>query len=100
MAGFDVLVCPWDSDAGILALAKVANDNNLFEFLQTTWHCVYGNNYASFFRRAGDAAWNGGPPADGKFADSALTLVSELSHVAGDMKASYSASGTSECQIF
>lgn len=101
MAGFDVLVCPWDSDAGILALAKVANDNNLFGFLQTTWHRVYGNNYASFFRRAGDAAWNGGrPPADGKFADSALTLVSELSHVAGDMKASYSASGTSECQIF
>lgn len=51
MAGFDVPVCPWDSDTGILALAKVANGNNLFGFLQTTWRRVYGNNYASFFRR-------------------------------------------------
>ena len=100
-AGFDVLVCPWESDSGISALAKTAKDEKLFGFLQTTWHHIYGNKrYASFFRRAGDAAWNGGrPPAGGKFADSALTLIPELSHVAGDMKASYSAAGTSLSQI-
>lgn len=100
-AGFDVLVCPWEVDAVISALAKTAKDENLLGFLQTTWHRIFGNSrYASFFRHAGDAAWNGGcPPARGKFVYSALTLIPELSYVAGDMKASYSASGTSERRI-
>ena len=100
--GFDVLVCPWEVNIGITALAQTAKEENLFGILETTWHHVWGNNhYFSFFYHAGDMAWNGGRPrVDEKFARQGLVLIPHIRHVLNDMgKTSYEATGTSDLQI-
>lgn len=100
--GFDVLVCPWEVNTGITALAQTAKEENLFGILETTWHHVWGNNhYFSFFYHAGDMAWNGGRPrVDEKFARQGLVLIPHIRHVLNDMgKTSYEATGTSDLQI-
>ena len=100
--GFDVLVCPWEVNTGITALAQTAKEENLFGMLETTWHHVWNNrHYFSFFYLSGDAAWNGGKPrVDEKFARQGLVLIPHIRHVLNDMgKPSYELNGTSEIQI-
>ena len=62
-AGFDVIVCPWEVKSGIYALAKTAQENNLFGYLETTWNHMFASNIDTFFYNAGDAAWNGASAA-------------------------------------
>ena len=100
--GFEVLVCPWEVNNGITALAQTAQEENLFGVLETTWHHVWNNNhYFSFFYHCGDACWNGGKPReDPKFARIGAVLIPHIRHVLNDMgNCDYELTGTSAVQI-
>ena len=101
-AGHDVIVCPWEVNKGILALAKTAKDDNLFGFLETTWHHLYGTKrFFSFFYASGDAAWNGGAPLrDTGSVRMGMPMLKHLWQIGSDMKdIPYEANGNSEKQI-
>ncbi len=101
-AGYDVLVCPWEVNTGIVALANTAKRDNLFGFLETTWHHLAGNNrFFSFFYVSGDAAWNGGGVVRNTQAvRHAYPLLKHLWQIGSDIPAlPYEANGSSEKQI-
>ena len=101
-SGYDVIVCPWDVDNGILSLAKTASDDNLFGFLQTTWHHLYGRkNFMSFFFISSNAAWNAGKPPKKRYGvQKDLPILRHLWQVGSDIKdIPYEANGNSEKQI-
>lgn len=101
-AGHDVLVCPWEVNTGILALAKTADEDKLFGMLETTWHHLYGTrHFFSYFYASGDATWNGGKPLrDSKYVREGLPMLKHLWQIGSDMKnISYDANGNSEKQI-
>lgn len=59
-AGFDVIVCPWEVKSGVYALAKTAQENNLFGYMETTWHHLSKTSgFDTMFYHAANAAWNG-----------------------------------------
>ena len=100
-AGYEVIVCPWETNKGIVSLAKTAKEEKLFGFLSTTWHRMHDlrKNF-SFFYAAGDAAWNGGNSLPRKFNDARMAMLKHMWQIGSDIKdLSYEANGISKNQI-
>ena len=100
-SGFDVLVCPWEVKTGIYALAKTAKDNNLFGYLETTWHHIYGINYDLMFFHGGNSAWNGGEAIiEGTSAVTRMQVTRHIIDVENDGKISkYESQGKARYQV-
>ena len=100
-AGYEVIVCPWEINKGIVSLAKTAKEEKLFGFLSTTWHHMRDlrKNF-SFFYAAGDAAWNGGNSLPRKFNDARMAMLKHMWQIGSDIKdLSYEANGIFQNQI-
>ena len=100
-AGFDVLVCPWEVKKGVYTLAKIANDNNLFGYLETTWHHMYSTNIDLMFYHGGNAAWNGGDIyIDGNYASRRIQVSRHIIDVENDGKIyKYESQGKARYQV-
>ncbi len=56
--GREVMVCPWNSEPGMMSLGKIAADEKLFGYLETTWHIYHNMTYRLALGVSACAAWN------------------------------------------
>ena len=81
--GFDVVLCPWTNNKGVIAQAKYIKERSLFGMLETTWHTI--NDYPTFhsiFFVAANGAWNAN---EENILSYNMNLTFHLRQVCGDM---------------
>ena len=94
--GFDTLACPWRKTDVIRSSAALAQKENLFGLLETTWHIFYGPEMKGMFTTTAKAAWgvvNGAAFGQTTFDRAWRTIVKDMG-----LK-DYNDLGSSDCQV-
>ena len=96
---FQVLLCPWLDEPGIISLGKMAAKKKMFGMLETTWHKNHDRPHATIFGTAACSAWNPAKPQPVTI-ELRLSIAHHLRQIGWDMKiAEYEKTGFSQNQM-